>query len=34
MPNTYTNAKKDLTGTSETTLYTAPALTTSIVKSI
>jgi len=34
MPNTYTNAKKDLTGTSVTTLYTAPALTTSIVKSI
>ena len=34
MPNTYTNAKKDLTGTSETTLYTAPALTTAIVKSI
>ena len=33
MPNTYTNAKKDLTGTSETTLYTAPALTTAIVKS-
>ena len=34
MPNTYTNAKKDLTGTSVTTLYTAPALTTAIVKSI
>mgnify|MGYP003131976500 FL=1 len=34
MPNTYTNAKKDLTGTSATTLYTAPALTTAIVKSI
>ena len=34
MPNKYVNAKKDLTGTSETTLYTAPALTTAIVKSI
>ena len=34
MPNIYTNAKKDLTGTSVTTLYTAPALTTAIVKSI
>ena len=34
MPNVYTNAKKDLTGTSVTTLYTAPALTTAIVKSI
>ena len=34
MPNKYVNAKKYLTGTSETTLYTAPALTTAIVKSI
>ena len=34
MGNAYTNAKKDLTGTSVTTLYTAPSLTTSIVKSI
>jgi len=34
MPNKYVNAKKDLTDTSETTLYTAPALTTAIVKSI
>ena len=34
MPNVYTNAKKDLTGTSVTILYTAPALTTAIVKSI
>ena len=34
MANTYVNAKKDLTTTSVTTLYTAPALTTSIVKSI
>ena len=34
MPNVYTNAKKDLTSTSVTTLYTAPALTVSIVKSI
>ena len=34
MPNIYTNAKKDLTATSVTTLYTAPALTTAIVKSI
>ena len=34
MPNVYTNAKKDLTATSVTTLYTAPALTTAIVKSI
>ena len=34
MPNIYKNAKKDLTTTSVTTLYTAPALTTSIVKSI
>ena len=34
MGNAYTNAKKDLTGTSVTTLYTAPSLTTSIVTSI
>ena len=34
MPNVYTNAKKDLTSTDVTTLYTAPALTTAIVKSI
>lgn len=34
MPNKYINAKKDLTSTSVTTLYTAPALTTSIIKSI
>ena len=34
MPNTYVNAKKDLTSTSVTTLYTAPALTIGIVKSI
>ena len=34
MPNIYTNAKKDLTATSVTTLYTTPALTTAIVKSI
>lgn len=34
MPNAYVNAKKDLTSTSVTTLYTAPALTTSIIKSI
>ena len=34
MGNVYTNAKKDLTTTSVTTLYTAPALTTSLVKSI
>ena len=34
MPNKYVNAKKDLTSTSVTTLYTAPALTTGIVKSI
>tara|TARA_R110000782_G_scaffold64172_1_gene130971 strand:+ start:2078 stop:2407 length:330 start_codon:yes stop_codon:yes gene_type:complete len=34
MANVYTNAKKDLTSTSVTTLYTAPALTTSIIKSI
>jgi len=34
MANVYTNAKVDLTTTSVTTLYTAPALTTSIVNSI
>lgn len=34
MPNVYVNAKKDLTTTSATTLYTAPALTTGIIKSI
>jgi len=34
MANVYTNAKVDLTTTSITTLYTAPALTTSIVNSI
>tara|TARA_R100001443_G_scaffold78073_1_gene85318 strand:+ start:1643 stop:1972 length:330 start_codon:yes stop_codon:yes gene_type:complete len=34
MPNKYINAKKDLTSTSVTTLYTTPALTTSIIKSI
>ena len=34
MANVYTNAKKYLTGTSVTTLYTAPALTTAIIKSI
>ena len=32
--NVYVNAKKDLSSTSVTTLYTAPALTTGIVKSI
>ena len=34
MPNVYVNAKKDLTTASATTLYTAPSLTTSIIKSI
>tara|TARA_R110000824_G_scaffold40125_4_gene120580 strand:+ start:2050 stop:2373 length:324 start_codon:yes stop_codon:yes gene_type:complete len=34
MANVYTNAKVDLTTTGITTLYTAPALTTSIVNSI
>tara|TARA_R110000824_G_scaffold360318_2_gene548047 strand:- start:698 stop:1021 length:324 start_codon:yes stop_codon:yes gene_type:complete len=34
MANVYTNAKVDLTTTSVTTLYTAPALTTSVVNSI
>ena len=34
MPNNYTNAKVDLTTTTATVLYTAPAATTSLVKSI
>ena len=34
MANTYVNAKKDLTATSVTTLYTCSAGTTGIVKSI
>lgn len=34
MANTYKNAKLDLTTTSVTTLYTCPASTTTIVKSI
>jgi|TARA_R110002126_G_scaffold24319_1_gene84783 hypothetical protein len=34
MPNSYTNAKVDLTATSATTLYTTPAATTALVKSI
>ena len=34
MPNNYTNAKVDLTTTNATVLYTAPAATTSLVKSI
>ena len=34
MANVYVNAKKDLTTTSATTLYTAPSLTTGIVMSI
>ena len=34
MANNYKNAKADLTATSVTTVYTAPAATTSIVKSI
>ena len=34
MANNYKNAKVDLTATSVTTVYTAPAATTSIVKSI
>jgi len=34
MANVYKNAKVDLTTTSVTTLYTAPALTTGIIKSI
>ena len=34
MPNTYTNAKVDLTSATATTLYTCAASTTAIVKSI
>ena len=34
MPNNYTNAKVDLTTTNVTVLYTTPAATTSLVKSI
>tara|TARA_B100000287_G_scaffold369593_1_gene366547 strand:+ start:645 stop:968 length:324 start_codon:yes stop_codon:yes gene_type:complete len=34
MPNNYKNAKKDLTTTDVTTLYTCPVATTAIVKSI
>jgi len=34
MANVYKNAKVDLTTTNATTLYTAPALTTGIIKSI
>ena len=34
MANNYKNAKVDLTTTNVTTLYTAPAATTSLVKSI
>lgn len=34
MPNNYKNAKVDLTTTNVTTLYTCPAATTSLVKSI
>ena len=34
MPNSYKNAKVDLTATSATTLYTTPAATTALVKSI
>ena len=34
MTNNYKNAKKDLTSTDVTTLYTAPVATTAIVKSI
>jgi len=34
MPNNYKNAKKDLTSTDVTTLYTAPVATIAIVKSI
>ena len=34
MANNYKNAKVDLTTTSATTLYTCPAATTAIVKSI
>ena len=34
MANTYVNAKKDLTATTATTLYTCATATTAIVKSI
>ena len=34
MANIYTNAKADFTDTSNTTVYTSPAATTSIIKSI
>ena len=34
MANVFTNAKKDLTTNSETVVYTVPASTTGIVKSI
>ena len=34
MANTFVNKKKDLTSTSATTLYTVPAATTAVVKSI
>ena len=34
MANTFVNKKKDLTGTSATTLYTVPTATTAVVKSI
>ena len=34
MANNFKNAKKDLTSTDVTTLYTAPVATTAIVKSI
>ncbi len=34
MPNNYKNAKVDLTTTDATVLYTCPAATTSLVKSI
>ena len=34
MPNSYKNAKLDLTSTNATVLYTAPGATTSLVKSI
>ena len=34
MANTYVNAKKDLTATTDTTLYTCATATTAIVKSI
>ena len=34
MPNSYTNAKVDLTTTDATVLYTTPVATTALVKSI